>query len=488
MAERIIIDIERYGEAKTAIKLGSERFGIPKHLLQGEKMSGLLSDGKTVTTWYWDGLCTIDEERYVYFNKCRIDGWETLATKHRANALALVNALAFALKDAGSAFLDLTTGVFPLYRVYIYEDTKVLLLPPDLGDILSVSETAEEKQREVISVIRGNAENNFRLITEMAELLYYAASGFLPFESPDIRVTGYPAMDIAQIAPLPEKTAGLINFILGAKTQEMRDIMGNYSDGANLKWFLDRSDLEWTLEDRTEEERVKAVEDLKASDSYSAFLERTAKRAKRNNFWRVKGTLIIVLTIAAICVGGFLYSYISNLLEPPTTKDMTQEEIIVDLYRAQSEADPVGIIEAVKGAKLPQEMEITGIHVTRSMRTAYEHSNYYVNAQEWVAEGKPEVLQSATVYGVIVEEIEEVRENYYTATGIWYLSNAYEDTDEVPESERDPSKVYVYEYRIVQDFTFEWNKRGWWNITDSSLLSYEFLGYEEVSTYSLRNF
>ena len=167
---------------------------------------------------------------------------------------------------------------------------------------------------------------------------------------------------------------------------------------------------------------------------------------------------------------------------------MQPVEIIEDLYRAQSEADPIGITEAVKGAKLPQEMEITGIHVTTSVRTAYEATSPFVNAQLWVEAGKPDVVEGAVVYGVIVEDIVETGENLYEATGIWYLSSAYEDKDKVPEDEADPSKVYVYEYRITQEFAFSWNKRGWWNIVKADIKSYDFLGYEEVSTYPSRRY
>ena len=480
----IIKDIERYGEEKTAIKLGSDRFTLPRHLMQGEKQSGLVSDGSTVSTWYWDGLATINEERYVYFPKCKLDSWETLATSHRKDALHLVNSLAFALRDAGEEFLNLTTGVFPLYRVYIYEDTKVLLLPPDLGDILSIAESAETKKREVISVIRGNAETNFRLITEMAELLYYAASGFLPFESEEIRGSGYPAADLGSLVSLPEKTCGFVNFILKAKGREMRDIMGNYSDGSNLQWFLDRSSLEWTLENRSEEEREKDVEEILKSPAYNSFLETSQRIARRNKFWRVKGTLITVSAVVAIVVGSFLFSYIKGLLEPPETKDLDPPQIIEEFYKAQSEADPIGITEAVKGAKLPQEMEVTGIHVTTSVRKAYETANILVNAQVWVEEGMPDLLEGSVVYGVVLEDIEETQENRYLATGIWYLSSPYEDSDRVPAELEDPSKIYVYKYRIGQDFWFSWNKRGWWNIIKADLTGYEFLGYEEVSTFT----
>ena len=63
--EKEIIDIVRDGEEKTAIWIGSDDLGIPKHLMQGEKQSGVVSDGSTLRPWIWDGLCAIDGERYV---------------------------------------------------------------------------------------------------------------------------------------------------------------------------------------------------------------------------------------------------------------------------------------------------------------------------------------------------------------------------------------------------------------------------------------
>ena len=43
--------------------------------------------------------------------------------------------------------------------------------------------------------------------------------------------------------------------------------------------------------------------------------------------------------------------------------------------------------------------------------------------------------------------------------------------------------VAVYSYDVWQDFTFKWNKRGWWNVAEIELPQYEFIEMELVGTY-----
>ena len=94
MDNRVIVDIERDGTPVTAIRLGLDEFGVPKHLLQGEKKEGIISDGSSIEPWYWDGFCTIDGWRYVYFGRCRIESIHSIATTHRHDALSIINKIA----------------------------------------------------------------------------------------------------------------------------------------------------------------------------------------------------------------------------------------------------------------------------------------------------------------------------------------------------------------------------------------------------------
>ena len=479
-----IIDIVRDGEAKTAIWIGSDDLGIPRHLMQGEKKNGIISDGKETKEWYWDGLCAIDGERYVYFAPCRLKSIYEIATSKRSEALTIVRKIAFALQSMKKDFLDLITGIFPLYRIWIYGENDVLILPPDLGDIFAVMRSEERKEAEVNWIIQGNAEKQFLLITEMAELLYYAATGSFPFASTASRDSGFKEIPISFYANLPEKTEGLINFIFHAKSREMRNIMGNRDGGENLSWFLKRTeDLEWNLENRTDEERDENVRKTESSEEYKAFFTSREKKAKRNAFWRVKGTIIIVVSVLTIGLAAFLWSYIGNLLEPPLTKDMEPEAIIEYFYEAQSDCNPDGLTTAVKG-DVPQEMEVMNLYVNTRTRMAYETFDPLVSADDWVENGKPDVPQASVIYGVVLESIEQTGENTYIATGTWYTPFPYDESETIEGS---LESIPVYTYRITQSFTFTWNDRGWWNITGSEILSHEFLGAESVGTYAGNN-
>ena len=479
-----IINIVRDGAEKTAIWIGSDDMGIPKHLMQGVKQDGIISDGKEIRTWYWDGLCAIDGERYVYFAPCRLRSIYELSTTARKDALTIVRNLAFALRGMKKDFLDLITGVLPLYRIWIYNDTDVLVLPPDLGDVFTIMRTEERKEREVNRIIQGTAERQFLLITEMAELLYYAATGRFPFASDAVRGSGYKEVPLSLYTDsLPEKTEGFINFIFHAKSREMRDIMGNRDDGENLGWFLTRSlSLEWPLENITEEERDRNIGKTESSPEFREFFEKREKITKRNAFWRVKGTLIIVLTIVAISVGGFLWSYIGNLLEPPATKDLEPEGIIEAFYEAQNNCDPEGISTAFKGSDPPQEMEIMNLYVASRTRMAYENFDPLISASEWVEAGKPDIPAMSLIYGAVIDSIEQTGENTWIAEGTWYTPYPYNEGEETTAEE---GTLVVYTYDVTQSFTFGWNDRGWWNITDAPIESEKFLGTETVNTYTI---
>ena len=481
MAGRIA-EIERDGEAKTAILIGDDSFGLPRHLMQGEKKSGIIYDGKAFSEWYWEGMCVIDGMRYVYFPPLSIRPIDAIATECRKDALRIVRNIAVALKSADEEFLDLESGIFPLYRIWITGDCGILLLPPDLGDIFSVMMDDKEKERCVSSIIQGNAEKGFLLITEMAELLYYAASGVLPFARDGIRESGYRQVPLSAYAKLPERTDGFISFILNARSREMRDIMGNGKAGECLGWFLSRSaSLEWDAEDRTEEERDRAIAAAESSAPFTSFMASRERKAGRRIFWRRRGTVICIAAAAAISIAVFLWSWISGLLEPPLTKDMDPEEIIEAFYDAQSDCRPDLIREAIKGFEAPQEREITTLYVTSRTRMAYEGMETVINVNDWLAAGSPPVPDTSVIYGVVLDSIERTGESEYTAHSTWYTTLASDLSGEAPTA---GGTEALYGYSVEQTFSFSWNRRGWWNITGSEITGREYLGYETVSTYS----
>ena len=107
--------------------------------------------------------------------------------------------------------------------------------------------------------------------------------------------------------------------------------------------------------------------------------------------------------------------------------------------------------------------------------------NPLVNAAEWIEAGKPDIPVTSYIYGAIPESIDETGENEYTVSSIWYTPFP---EDEADTAAAEPGKTIVYRYRVTQTFSFTWNDRGWWNITDTEITGYEFLGTESVGTYS----
>ena len=196
----------------------------------------------------------------------------------------------------------------------------------------------------------------------------------------------------------------------------------------------------------------------------------------------VKGTIIIISAIAGVALISFFGSWLYRLLQPPVTAGQDQVAVIEALYDAQNILDVELLTDAVKGCRLPQEMEITNLFVTSRARIAYEGFNPVINAEEWVEAGKPAIPETAIIYGVIVDSITQLDDDTFVADATWYTPYPYDDSETVSAM---LTSIPVYMYDVTQTFTFTWNDRGWWNITGTEITDNEFLGTEIVETYPL---
>ena len=397
-----VFDIEIDGEEKSAIELCGIDETIPIHLVENEKMDGILVRGDNTESWNYNSFSVVGTQRCFVFDRIKLSPISTIFTTHRKNALDIIRKIGKALESASDRFLDLETGIFPLRRIYIVDEDDVLLLPPDMGSLMSVFMDDERRGDDVSALYKGRTESGFTLILEMAELLYYAATGYLPYEDDDVKRNRYRYYPIENAMKslgekLDEKTAGLINVILKAKSQQMRDIMGNFHAGKALYWFNEKAaELEWNLENRNSIEEREAV--MNAGD-YIAWKEKTKSVAKRVNFWRRKGTIITVCTVIAAVFLWALTSWLLNFFAPPVTRDMEPEEIIEFVYEAQNDLNSNDIATACKGTKLPQENEVTTLFVSTRMRQAYEMMNPVVRADKWIEAGKVPIKDTQTIYG-----------------------------------------------------------------------------------------
>lgn len=478
-----ITEIEVGGFSYYGIEIGDEKTGISKNILQGIRSNGIIVDDHTLTPWDWNGITTVKDKVYIYFDKCNIEGLETIVTTNRENALMLIKEIAYGILSSEKEFVSLEGNIFPLYRIFILDKTKILLLPPDLGNILAISRIGEKRRDEVGNLVKENTLHTYMLILEMVELMYYAATGLFPYSLHEVRSNHFQEIPLAFFnTGLSAECEAFINRILHAGNRETRDISGNRKAQENLGFFLqEASKLDWNLQSITEEEKNKRVSEVENSEKYKAFMDKASKIAKKRDFWRVKGTLILSLSALAILILSIFSSVIYNSLKPPVTKDMNQKEMLIHFYEAQNNLDTAEMEAGVK-TKIPQSTEVMNLFVTRQTRTAYENSNPQIDASLWVKNGKDAIPEQSYIYGTIIESIKEIGDNLYQVDSIWYTPYPYEE-----EKERDEDlvegKIAVYSYRVSETFHFKWNNRGWWNIDEIEITNYEFLNLEYADTY-----
>lgn len=485
-----IVNITFQGKEKTAIRLGETEYASAlNQILSGEKEKGIYLKDGVEHTWYYDGLTSIDGQKYVYFDKISITPISDICNIKREYALEIILNLADTLSHQDDKFLNLEANVFPLWRVFIVDEKDLLILPSDLENLLLVMREENDKNRSIKAFTKGGTEAGFSLILQMAELMYFALTSKIPYEDEIIRESGFSHIPLsyykAELFPnLNKKTFDFINYIIEAKSQRQRDISGNKTNKENVAWFINKANyLTWDVESISVDELNAKLEAIENTDSYKGLYEKDTKSAKRKVFVRKKGALVAAISLAVLIVFYLIYFYVSRALAPPFTKDMEPVEMIYAYYDAHNNLDVSALNDPLKGVKAPQDMEITSLFVTVQTRKAYEDLEPYVNVTNWIEQGKPAIKDGAFIYGVDDIVVNQIGDNVYEATAIWYSPYDYDKSADAQLLEEVPGKTYTYLYKISQIFTFTWNNRGWWNITDVQNNIYESYDVILVDTF-----
>ncbi|MEA4860302.1 MAG: hypothetical protein VB127_07445, partial [Sphaerochaeta sp.] len=401
------------------------------------------------------------------------------ATKKRDRALEWVRLLADALSRMSTDFLDLSSGILPLWRVWGVEDGRLLILPQTLGDIFSSTAEEDERYQNISAWVHHGIHAPFTLCDQMGQLLYYAALGFAPFADRLTREDSFRPMPITSTkTQLSAATASFIHTTLTLSLTRQRDSAGNRESQKALTTFLAQTEhLQWNLpilEQKPKREEYLSIE------ACQRFLDGQAKRANRKIFWRKKGWIVITIVLSVAALAWFTTSRIQLALTPPYTAGMSQVQVVEEYYAGQNSLD-LQKMEAslAKGTKNPASMEVTNLFVTRQTRQAYEGINSQVDPNRWLSEGKPPLVEGTFLYGVADLEVVQQDTVTFMATGTLFTPYSY--TDEGVQ-QQGLQGIPIFLYRIRQMFTVEMGKRGWYEITDIKAVNVEFLQQLDVPT------
>ncbi len=471
----------RLGETEyTALRFGNENYEMPPRVMQNTRECGLLITDDKIEEFPWYGVTKDREGQYILLPLSEYEDISTIATEHRDEALTLVRKIALGLNNAPKGFSDLLTGIFPLYRIYIEKGHNIVLLPPDAGSILTLSRSPEETDRDVRALIKGDIEPGFTLVSEMVQLLYYALSGRLPYESESVRGSGYKPYPLSLYGFESELSAFIMK-TLTLSEKEMRKVCLNNSAEKTLGWLLkETGEYSWNEKKRSSKELIREREKAEKENAFTSLEERKRKSSKRRRILREKGGAALIITLVAAAVLLFLGNYLYNQFRAPLTKDLDPVGIIEYTIEKQNELDASAINEGFKGESA-QYMEVTSLYVSSRTTLAYSQKNTIININDWLEGDEDSIDSECTIYGVIIESIEESSDNTYRAALKYYTPYPMYDEDDEENPERE-NKARIFEYLIEETFVFEWNRRGWWQCTSSSfgdgtLLSVMYIPY-----------
>ncbi len=448
----------------TCIAIGPTGVDLPSYLLQGQKAPGyIVMPGDEPKAWYWEGLSIAQEMRCLYFEELALFSITEIATTKRKEALSLVRELARALSLLPSKFLDLSSNILPLWRIWGIEGGGFLILSQDLGDLFSSCAEEDVRYNMVSAWVHHGIHTPFALTDQMTQLLYYATLGFPPFGPSETREDGFRALPLAlSSVNLAQPSISFIDDTLRLSLSKQREASGNMESQKALSWFLQATeDLSWNLQNR---EQARTYEEMREVSTSAAFLESQKKRSDRSIFWRKKGWIVITVVVSVTALVWFTTGRIKEALAPPHTAGMAAEQVIEEYYFAQNELD-LQKMEAslARKVKNPAAMEVTNLFVSRQTRQAYEGITTQVDPMFWLEQGQPPLLEGTFLYGVSDIRIRQINSTDYEVTSILYSPYPYfEDQESTLIKE---GEALIFRYEQVQYFSIGEHKRGWLEIT-----------------------
>ncbi len=456
-----MIETKKIGEY-TGLRFNSTKVEIPLKIMQSSREPLLLVTDSGIMKTGWYGVVG----EYLLLPDMEIEEITLITTKYRSIALNLIEKLARGLKSASEGYLDLLSGIFPLYRIYIASGKDILILPPDAGELLSLSKKEEDKNKEVRFLIKQDEEKSYTLLSEMAQLLYYAVTGRFPYERSEVRGSGYSPYPLSLYSDPESPASAFIMSILNMNVSGQRKLCLNYSITYPLGWFIDSiGNINWPYTERDDADRIFSLKKAEESTRFKKEEGKKEKKSRRKRFFREKGTITLLIILAIFTVSLIAGHFIYNALKAPLTKDLSPEEIIEYTIDSQNSLDASLINEGFK-KEAAQYDEVASLHVIEKTREAYEGQSTFISAPDFVSSGITEVKEGTFIYGAIIKEIESDGDNSFSALLDWYTPYAFTDDDEENYAEKD-GYTRTFLYSVKEHFTFVYNSRGWWECTSS---------------------
>ena len=401
LAEGLVrIDREERTFLGVATYIPSNRFAVTK-LTGMERGEGVIVREGELITWRIHGFTQHENSLFLYGDY--VEG-RTLGEVLQYSAdgfLPYLSRLTRALTTLREN--DRPTPIMHTRGIVFLDDGGVLFLPPDLLKTMTDFQSSESRW-EFHDIYRHPD------LDEQENSSY--AVGVLAFQS----LTGTPPFEETEEQELIERMrSGLVanpRHIVPEILPEVADTLHKAmaDPEGKLPAVEEWTDIfqKWiqsgTHREITEEERERIVEEAQAEKQG---MERTYRRREhlRKNWRRYVG-----ITLIAILVGTIPATIIYRMFEPRSTVGLSAPEVVRAFYYGMNRLDHETMADAtVENAGDSEIREVTTMYVVSRMRTAVEMDGAMIDARDWYAQGKPEIPEGKSVYGVADLRLEGIR-------------------------------------------------------------------------------
>ncbi len=132
-------------------------------------------------------------------------------------------------------------------------------------------------------------------------------------------------------------------------------------------------------------------DDTALTHAQNTFAEKKSKELRRKRFLRKNKVSIAVVSLILIFVGIITTSIIKSNLSKPTTKDMTEMQVVQAFYTAINNLDSIALDSCGSSKAIKSYSNlVSNLYVSGKMREAYEHTVSFLPPAQWVGLNNPE--------------------------------------------------------------------------------------------------
>jgi len=361
----------------------------------------IIRDGETAE-WFFDGV--LKHEGRLYLRGPYLEGifLEQAIQKSFSAALPYLSRLIRALitlEHRGRMLEFIQTD-----SVYFLEDGGILFLPPALMRELRSMHPESYKMQVFEKINHPDIEDRQKKLSfSIAALFYRTILGRYPFEAQSEEEL-HNLIRHARLLPLSLIEPGLREDL----SEQILCGLGRGRDPAPSlgEWqeIITRCKQEGLYRDITEMEREQIRKKAQAE------LRKHDKGYRRKVFWQRHWKTVLIVSAVVVAAGALAGSLMKTVLAPRETRGYSPSEVVESYYRSMNDLNH-GLMDdcVVDGAGKETIREVMNIYVLTRVSLGYEGRSHVIAADEWDAQGRPELTAPQTVYGITDLEVQQER-------------------------------------------------------------------------------